>query len=177
MKRNFTRLALLALMCFGATLKAQKIGYTNVELLLTYMKETKVVEQELATLEKKLGEQLQVKQKYYQQKLQEYMAKAQAKTISEAESQAAVGELKRLEGEIQSDLQGAEATLMKKRMVLLKPIQDKMQNAIDAAAKEGGYDYVLNQSVGSGIPSILFGQDTHNLTEMIAKKLGINVEE
>ena len=66
--------------------------------------------------------------------------------------------------------------LMKRRMDLLKPVQDKLQVAIDATAKEGGYTYILNQAVGEGIPSILFGKDSDNLTTVIAKKLGIAVE-
>ncbi len=46
-----------------------------------------------------------------------------------------------------------------------------------AVAKEGGYTYVLNQAVGAGIPSILYGKESDNLTEAIAKRLGIAVEE
>ena len=176
MKRILT-LGCLMLLLASAGLQAQtKIGYTNVELILAYMPETKNIEKELGTLESKIQEQLGVKQKYYQQKLSEFMEAKEKGILNEAQEQAAIQALQGLEGEIQQGLQLAEQKLMERRMETLKPLQDKMQGAIDNVAKEGGYTYILNQAVGSGIPSILYGKESDNVTEAIAKKLGISVE-
>lgn len=155
----------------------EKIGFTNIELILAYMPETEQIEKQLATMEKKITEQLEIKQKYYQQKLMEYMEKKQKGTLSESEEAAYIKELQKLEGEVQQGLQLAQQKLLQKRMELLKPIQDKMQNAIDQVAKEGGYTYILNQAVGSGIPSILYGAESMDVTEKIAGKLGIKTGE
>jgi outer membrane protein len=171
---------MLLLACLGQMALAQsvtKIGYTNVELILQYMPETKAIETELGKLEAAISKQLEVKQKYYQQKLTEFMEyKESGKPLTPEMEKAATTELQRLEGEIQKGIADAEEKMMRRRMDLLKPVQDKMQGAIDAVAKEGGYTYILNQAVGQGIPSILYGKESDNITTLIAKKLGIAVE-
>ena len=162
--------------CFGMVAMAQtKVGWTNVELILTYMPQTKLIEKELSTFEGKLGEQLQVKQKYYQQKMQEYMEAKEKGILTPEMDGIATKELQRLGGEVESGLQAAQEKLMMRRMTLLKPVQDGIQAAIDAIAKEGGFTYILNNSVGSGVPSILYGQESEDVTVRIAKKLGIEV--
>jgi outer membrane protein len=176
MKARLYIAALLLLL--GFTAQAQtKVGYTNVELILTYMPETKLIEKELETMEAKLGEQLQVKQKYYQTKMMEYMEAKEKKLITPEMDAIAVKELGRLEQEVQQGLQAAQEKLLMRRMAMLKPMQDKIQAAIDGVAKEGGYTYILNNTVGSGVPSILFGADGTDVTIAIAKKLGIEVNK
>ena len=167
----------IAVLSFSAGLQAQtKIGYTNVELILNYMPETEAIEKQMETLEKKLAEALEVKQKYYQQKLQEYMQAEQTGKLTDAQKQAAAQGLQGLEAEIQQQLGAAQQKLFAKRMEMLKPLQDKMQNAIDQVAKEEGYEYILNQAVGQGIPSIIYGDESHDVTMKIANKLGLKVE-
>jgi outer membrane protein len=181
MKKYLTILILL--LCIGTAGSAwaqsgDKIGFTNIELLLAYLPETKTIDKQMQTMEKKLAESLEVKQKYAQQKMQNYMERMQGDNpLTESEQQAAAAELQKLEGEIQADVQKAQQKMMSKRMELLKPVQDKIQKAIDEVASEGGYTYILNQAVGQGIPSILYGDKNHDLTEKIAKKLGIDVEQ
>jgi outer membrane protein len=171
----FVLLGLVAMA--GNSQTVTKIGYTNVELILQYMPETKSIETELSKLEKAISSALEVKQKYYQQKLIEFMEyKQSGKTLTPEMEKLATTELQKLESEIQKGVAEAENRLMKRRMDLLKPVQDKMQGAIDAVAKEGGYTYILNQAVGAGIPSILYGKESDNVTSAIAKKLGIAVE-
>jgi outer membrane protein len=173
--KKYIILLLIAVAAQG--LWAQKIGYTNVELILNYMPETKAIEKEISNIEAAIEKQLEVKQKYYQQKLIEFMEyKQSGKPLTPEMEKAAMTELQRLEGEIQKSLEEAEAKLFKRRMELLKPVQDKLQAAIDGVAKEGGYTYILNQAVGAGIPSILYGKESDNVTTQIAKKLGIAVE-
>ena len=176
--KKYIFILLLAIM--GQTAWAQgttKIGYTNVELILQYMPETKAIEAELTKLQEAISKTLEVKQKYYQQKLTEFMEyKQSGKPLTPEMEKAATTELQRLEGEVQKGIADAEERIMKRRMDLLKPVQDKLQGAIDATAKEGGYTYILNQAVGEGIPSILYGKESDNLTTVIAKKLGISVE-
>ena len=170
---------ILMVMVAGLSLfgNAQKVGWTNVELLLAYLPETEQMETKLATLEKAALEQLEIKQKYYQQKLLEYMELKEAGKLSDAMDQAAQQELTKLQGEIQEGAKLAELKLVEKRMELLGPIQEKMQKAIDDTAKELGYTYILNNAMGSGIPTILFGKAEDDVTEAIANKLGIETEE
>lgn len=176
MKKLSLILVLLTIGFFAA--KAQtKIGYTNVELILVYMPETQQMEQKLGAMEKKIQEQLQIKQQYYQQKAMEFLEAQESGTVPDAQMQVAQKELAKLQMEVQKGLQMAEQQLMKKRMELLTPIQNKMQIAIDAVATENGYTYILNNAMGSGIPTILHGNASKDCTEQIAAKLGIKTGE
>jgi outer membrane protein len=177
MKRYIFCALLVVMAVVGKSQTAVKIGYTNVELILQYMPETKAIETELSKIEEAISKALEVKQRYYQQKLIEFMEyKQSGKPITPEMEKAAMTELQKLESEIQKGVAEAEERLLKRRMELLKPVQDKLQGAIDAVAKEGGYTYILNQAVGAGLPSILYGKESDNVTAQIAKKLGIAVE-
>ena len=176
MKRISLLLVLMAVGFFAA--KAQtKIGYTNVELILVYMPETQAMEKQLKTMEEKLLEQLEIKQKYYQTKLAEFMQARESGNFTDEQLQIAAKELEKLQVEVQQGLEQAEQAIFKKRMQLLEPIQKKMQEKIDEVAKEKGYTYILNNAMGSGIPTILYGSEASDCTEEIAKKLGIETQE
>lgn len=169
-------LAFLAL-GFSPSAKAQtKIGYTTVELLLNYLPETKAINKQLETYENKLSEKLGIKQRYYQSELQTYMEKEQTnRWASASEKEEMATKLGKLEKEIQTELQTAELDMMRKRNELLGPVQEKMQKAIDDVAKEGGYTYILNNTVGSGVPTVLYGSESIDVTDKIAAKLGITL--
>lgn len=181
MKKYTITLMLLLVLGAGSQLSAQsaeKIAFTNVELILAYMPETQAIDKQMETMEQKLSQSLEVKQKYYQQKMMDFQERStKGPAMSEAEQTAAIKELQKLEGEVQANIEAAQKKLLAKRMELLGPVQAKMQKAIDEVATEGGYTYILNQAVGSGIPSILYGDSQFDITTTIAKKLGIEIED
>ncbi|MBT3221971.1 MAG: OmpH family outer membrane protein [Proteobacteria bacterium] len=150
------------------------IGYTNVELVLMYMPETRQMEQNLQTYEQRLQQQFQTKQDYYQNKLSEYLEKQQMGLSPDDERSLAV-ELTSLDNEIQQFAAEAEQKLVDKRGELMKPIVEKLQQAIDDVAKEKGYDYVLNQSNSGGVSLLLYGPSENDITEDLMKKLGIAI--
>ena len=177
---NFRTIAAIVMLFVGGfvTVNAQvKIGYTNIELVLAYMPEAKVMEQSLATYQQKLGEQLQVKQKYAQSKLEEYQEKATSGKYTPEQLKPLEDELMKLEREIQEFVKESEYKVLTKRQELLEPILEKLQNAIDTIAEEGGYTYVLNQTTSGGVSTILYGPEEDNLTEKLMSKLGIKLPE
>lgn len=167
---------LLALI-IGSSLNgiAQKIGYTNVELILSYMPESKAIEKQLSTLETTLTKALEVKQKYYEGKVVSYQEFVQNNPNDTQRKAQLEKEISDLHTEINRDIAAAETKVAEKRNELLKPVQLMMQNAIDEVAVKGGYRYILNQVMGSGIPSILYGDASFDVTNEIAAKLGINI--
>lgn len=178
---NFKTIA-IALVMVASTfaVKAQdkenvKIGFTNIELILAYMPEVKDVEKQITTIQKRMGEQLQTKNAYAQQKLQEYMQAEQAGTLSPADKQAKEEELMKLDGELQKFSEEAEMEVMQQREKLLSPILDKLQDNIDAVAEENGFTYILNQTTSAGVSTILFGPEQNDVTELVLAKLGIEL--
>ncbi len=152
-----------------------KIGYTNIEYILTFMPEAKQMEQTLKNYEQKLTEQLSIKQSYAQGKLDTYLKMKEEKKLTAQQDEEMQKELLKLDEEIKKFAQSSENDLMMKREELLKPITDKLQKAIDDVAKEDGYTYIFNSTNSSGVATILYGPEQYNVTDKVMKKLGITV--
>jgi outer membrane protein len=65
---------------------------------------------------------------------------------------------------------GFEGDLFKKRQELIKPIQDKVYNAVQKMAVTRGYDFVLDKSEGI---TIIFADPKLDKSEDVLKELGI----
>jgi outer membrane protein len=65
---------------------------------------------------------------------------------------------------------GFEGDLFKKRQELIKPIQDKVYNAVQKISVQRGYDFVLDKSEGI---TIIFADPKLDKSEDILKELGV----
>jgi outer membrane protein len=150
-----------------------KFAHVNVELLVSYMPEAKSMDGELRTLEQKLMEKMNVKQVYYESKVQEYTEKKE-KGMPKTEDEAAQKMILDLQKEIKEFASDAEVQIGKKRQDLLTPILDKLQKAIDEVAEANGYAYVINSNIG-GNSILVKAPKQDDLTLRILKKLNISV--
>jgi outer membrane protein len=106
--------------------------------------------------------------KEYQTKMQDYQAN-QA-TMSNLVKQSKEKEIVDLETRITQFQANAEQEFESKRAELLKPILDKIQNAINLVGKEKGYTYVLDLATGA---TVYVGTDAIDCTKDVKAKLGI----
>ena len=65
---------------------------------------------------------------------------------------------------------GYEGDLFKKRQELIKPIQDKVFNAVQKLAVQRGYDFILDKSEGI---TVIFADPKLEKSEDVLKELGI----
>jgi outer membrane protein len=65
---------------------------------------------------------------------------------------------------------GFEGDLFKKRQELVKPIQDKVYNAVQKMAQQRGYHFVLDKSEGI---TIIFADPKFDKSEDVLKELGV----
>ncbi len=65
---------------------------------------------------------------------------------------------------------GFEGELFKKRQELIKPIQDKVYNAIQKMAIQRGYDFILDKSEGI---TVIFADPKLDKSEDLLKDLGV----
>ena len=72
--------------------------------------------------------------------------------------------------ELQRKRFGFEGDLFKKRQELIKPIQDKVYNAVQKMAVTRGYDFVLDKSEGI---TIIFADPKLDKSEDVLKDLGV----
>jgi outer membrane protein len=151
-----------------------RIGYTNVDYVLSQMNESKQIESDLKSYSSQLEAQLQTKFKEYETKAAAYQKGAATMTdVIKADKEK---ELMNLQSSIQEFQKNADASLQKKQQSLLEPALDKLQKAIDAVAAENGYTYIFNSDAGYGsTPILLHGPQQDNVSELVLKKLGVDV--
>jgi outer membrane protein len=65
---------------------------------------------------------------------------------------------------------GFEGDLFKKRQELIKPVQDKVYNAVQKIATQRGYDFILDKSEGI---TVIFADPKLDKSEDILRELGV----
>ena len=172
------RLTLAAALLTAGTLVATsaqaqaplKIGYTDVQYVLSQMTESKQIESELKTYNDQLAAQLKSKSSEFETKVKDYQQKSGTMTdVVKADTEK---ELQRLQQSIQEFQRTAEQSLQQKQQTLLKPALDKLQKNIDLVADENGFTYVFN-SDGGGSPLLLHAPKDGDISDLVLKKMGI----
>lgn len=173
MKIKLFLAALVAVMFLGFQSNAQvKIGYTNVDVILGQLPETKTVEAELKTRKDQYDASYKQKVTDFQTKLQAY--EKGAATMSDVIKADKEKELQTAQASIEEFQKSAQDDLQKKQNQLLAPILQKIQTGIDAVAKEAAYTHVFNIDAGQGTtPILLYATEESNITNLVLKKLGV----
>lgn len=160
----------LAVFSVEAQSTTLKIGYTNVDYILSQLPEAKQIESELKTHEEQLGIQLQSKMKDFEEKYKSFMETQETLTpVVRADKQT---ELQSLQTNIQKFQQEAEKSLQQKQVELLKPAYEKIQNSIDAVAKENGFTHIFSNDAG-GVPILLYATEQDDISTLVLVKLGV----
>ena len=129
----------------GNFAKAQsKIGYVNFDELVRLMPEFKTAQTAVDAYQKQFIDQLTVMNTEYQAKGKDYQAN-QA-TMTDAVRTAKQTELADIQKRMQDYQTTAQQSVEAKTNELLKPITDKVKEAVTAVAKEKGYNYVYNSA-------------------------------
>lgn len=156
---------------------APKIGWTNVDYVMTLLPDYKKIENELQIQQQQIEKAMQEKSKEFEDKYKAYQANASKwSEIIRADKEK---ELTRLQTDFQDFQRTSQESLQKKQQQLLQPVMVKIQGAIDAVGKENGYTYIFNMDAGANTtPIILFaGSEDLNVSNLILKKLGVDPAE
>jgi outer membrane protein len=171
MRKLFFVLAFgLATVVSNAQTAPLKIGYVDVEYILTQMPEIKQIDNQLQTLQGQLKKQYDTKVAEFQKKLQEYQQFSA--TVPDAVKQNTERELQQLQQNIQKLEQDSSADLQKKQATLLEPVYAKIGKAIEDVAKENAFNLILSQQI-NGLDVILYGDEKLDVSDLVLKKMGI----
>ena len=151
-----------------------KIGYTNVDYILSKLPEAKQIETELKTHEEQLGAQLQAKMKEFEEKYKTFMETQE--TLTPVVRNDKQNELQTLQTNIQKFQQEAEKSLQQKQVELLKPAYEKIQNSIDQVAKENGFTHIFSNDAG-GVPILLYATEQDDISNLVLANLGVTTAE
>lgn len=178
MKSKLIAVAIAAFALFSNNIQAQtaapKIGFTNVEVILNVLPDSKKIQNELQIYRQQLTKVLEDKNKEFQEKYQAY--EKNVATWSEIIRADKEKELQGAQQSIQELQKNSEQDLQSKYQKLVSPVMIKINQAIEAIGKENGYTYILNQDAGANTtPIILYsGAEDNNVTNLVLKKLGVD---
>jgi outer membrane protein len=147
--------------------KVNKFGYINTLELLSLMPEIQPADSAL----EKYATELDA---LYNKMLMEYQAKITeldktVATMSEDMKQIKAQELADMEKRIGQFEQSSSEKLGKKKQTLYEPILDKADKAIREVAKENGFTYIFDSSVGA----IIFADESDDILPLVKAKLGL----
>lgn len=147
--------------------KGNKFGHINSSELLGLMPERKVAAAKMDSITKDVQSQLEEMMNEYRTKQEKYST--EAPKMSELLKKDKEEELGNLATRIQNFQQQAQAALEQQEQELITPIIDKAKKAIEQVAKENGYTYVFDTSIGA----VLYWEESDNILALVKKKLNL----
>jgi len=144
---------------------AQKIAHISLDSLVSVMPETKVAKDVAQNYLKTLDGEMLAMQTELETKYKDYVEKEA--TMSEPVKQNKQADFQQLQKRIEDFRNQASQDYQRKYAELTAPIMDKAKKGIEAAAKEGGYKYVLDTSAGY----VLYFEPSDDIFVAVKKKL------
>lgn len=148
---------------------AQKFGIVNSQEIIQALPEVKEASANIETF----GNQLQKK---YQQMITSLQTKYQELERKQAQGEIAPKQLeeeakllKEEEMKLAQFEQSSQNQIVEKQNTLMKPIMDKINAAIEEVAKENGYTYIFDGSVGF----VLYADESTDVSPLVKAKLGL----
>ena len=145
---------LLMMLPLGVFAQESKIAIVNTQEVIQAMPEFATMQKQMADMEAKYKNEMQVMQDEYNKKYSDFVAQQDSLTENI---------------KTQNFIQISQQDFQKKQGELFTPIQDKLKNAIKAVGDEKGYTYILDPQI------VLYqGNTAVDATQFVKAKLGIN---
>ena len=164
MKKLSVLFAAIAMFLAVGVAKAQKVASMDYEAVLAAMPETKKMTADLDAFSKTKGDELNKQAESFQKEVQQYQA--DAAKLTEAQRQTKETDLQKKQQSLQQIQQTAQNDLAQKRDTAVKPIIEKLNNAVNKVAKASGYDFIIDGSA-------LIYKGGADATEAVKKELGL----
>lgn len=164
-------ISIILIMTIAATAAhAQKFGYVDSDYILKSIPEFQDAQNEIDDLSKKWQAEVEVQFAKIEQMYKVYQAdavlmpedlrKKREEEIIKAERDAK---------ELQRKYFGQEGDLFKKRQELVKPIQEKIFNAIEEIATKQNYAFIFDKASG---PVIMYVNPRYNISDEVLDQIG-----
>jgi outer membrane protein len=167
----FTVVAFSLFFVFAAQAQT-KYAVINTKYILEKIPEYKEADKKLKALGDQWQSEIDAKQialdkMYKNYEAEQFMLSEELKKKREDELFVKEKELR----DLQKKRFGYEGDLFKERQKLVKPIQDKVYNAVQKLAASYAYDFILDKSEGI---TIIFADPKLDKSDEVLRQLGIN---
>lgn len=161
----------LAMLMLSTIAFAQKSGYVNTQSILQLMPEYKTAQQEIDAASQKWQKELE--EKY--QKIETLYKKYQSEEVLlpddiKKQRQDEILDAEREAKEFKQKKFGYDGELYKLQDEKVKPLQEKVYNAVETVAKEKKIDFVFDKAGNTGL---LYTNALFDLTDLVIQKLGL----
>ena len=165
-----TRLLVFGLMLASPLIFAQKVGTIDSQLILSNMDEIKTVQQELQAYNSKLETDVKPQIDAYQSLIKEYQDNL--KTYTEEKARLMQDSILGIENNLKRIQQNGAKLLQLKNDELMRPLYQKMSNAIRLIVQDKGYSQILTLD-GNNFAYI---DPKYDITQQVIDSLGIKIE-
>jgi outer membrane protein len=148
----------------------QKIGFIDSESIMKQLAEAQDAQKKIDVIVTTWKDEIADMEKKWKEKFDQYDRRKLV--LSDQSRMAAEKELQDLDRKIMETRTlkfGQDGELTKKQQEIMKPVQDKIFQAIQEVAKEDSYDYVFDKS---GQVLLLFTNEKFDLTVKVLDKIG-----
>lgn len=166
------KMLLIATIIMAATFtaQAQRFAYVNTDYILDNIPDYKKAQEQIDKVTQEWRAEVDKKQKEIDDLYRNFQNEQYL--LTEEQKKAKITEIESKEKAVK-DFQkakfGFEGELYQKRQELIKPIQDKVYEAIEKYARERGYDFIFDKSSGT---TILWANAENDKSDEIIKRLG-----
>ena len=164
----------LILVCIGLSFSAfgQRFGYVDSQYILENMPAYKAVQEEIEQQSDRWEKEIEVKQDAIEKKFEEYQAKRVL--MNEQQKQKMQQEIQEMEQELaqyRSEKFGYDGELFTMREEKMKPIQERMLNAVESVSKNKRADFIFDKS---STAVVLYSNPQFDYTDEVLEALGIS---
>ena len=169
---------LLLLLAFASVIpiaQSQRIGYVDTDYILEQIPEYQEAQRQLDEMSSEW--QRQIDRKYQEIEKMYRDLEAEEILLTEAMKNKRKEEIIKKEREAreyQRKKFGVDGDLFKERQKLIKPIQDKVYDAVKEVAKSGGYVIMMDKA---GSTTLIYTNTKYNKSDAVLKKLGYDPQE
>ncbi|MFN8116154.1 MAG: OmpH family outer membrane protein [Bacteroidia bacterium] len=165
-------LSIIAIVFCSFVSLAQKIGYVDTDYILSNIPEYKAAQTEIDKISVDWQKEIEVKYAEIDKLYKIYQAESVLLTddMKKKRENEIINKEKEVK-ELQKQRFGVDGELFNKRMELVKPIQDKVYNAVKQVAEKSGLAFIFDKA---GQVSMLYSNSKYDKSEDVLNLLGYN---
>ncbi|ASS50225.1 MAG: hypothetical protein A3D31_11700 [Candidatus Fluviicola riflensis] len=160
------------LMVFGMTFvcSAQKYGYIDSEFILNNVPEYNEAKERLDKLAERWTKEIEERYEVVKQKKENFLREEDLLPAEEkAKREEEIAKLETDAMEMQKTRFGVSGDYFQKRQELIKPIQDKVYEAMQAVASKRNYSFIFDKANQS---NLVFADSKFDISDEVLKEMG-----
>lgn len=163
---------LFCLIFLGFNTFSQKYGYIDSDYILSKMTDYREAKNRLDKLAERWTKEIEEKTKSLNDRKDLFAKEEVLLPLEEKEKR--IEELQKLESELMALQQtrfGVSGDYFQKRQELIKPIQDKVYDALQKVASKKNYTFIFDKSNQS---NLIYADRKYDLSKDVLKEIGLN---